>query len=387
MNLCSHFSVCGGCTTQNQSYAQQLIDKEALIQKCFQGIEACFLPIIPSPLLLEYRNKMEFSFSQNKKGEHFLGLMMSKGRGRVINLSQCLLTTPWFIQTLHSVREWWKKTGLEAYYPPKDRGILRTLTLREGKRTKEKMVLITIAGREGHAISQPDLDALVDALLKTCPIDSIILRVQWTAKKTPTRFEESILYGKDTIQEILWYPNGSLFFKIRPSSFFQPNPYQAEQIYRRAIEMADLDAHETVYDLYCGSGALGMFAAAHASQVIGVELNSDAVKDARENLEQNGIANMKILEKDVGELSLTGQRSVVFVDPPRMGLSSKAVTVLSKLQPKKIIYISCNPVTQALNVRELLQFGYQVKLVQPIDQFPQTPHVENIVSLSLSKFS
>lgn len=316
---------------------------------------------------------MEFSFSQARSGEKFLGLM--KSRGKVENLYECHLAHPWFSATLSAVREWWKNTSLNAYHPPTNQGVLRTLTLREGVRTGQKMAVLTVSE---EVIEQQHLDDFIDALPQ---IDAVILRKQIIQKKTPTRFEESVLHGTDHIFEHLHDSEGRMYqFRIKAASFFQPNTLQAETIYQQAIAIADLARHEEILDLYCGTGSLGIFAASHVSHVTGIEIVQEAVEDAEINMQINHISNMQVFAGDVAASleKMAGSPSTVIVDPPRVGLGTAAIHHLLKLNPEKIVYVSCNPFSQAADCAEL---GYEVIFLQPVDQFPHTPHVENIALL------
>jgi 23S rRNA (uracil1939-C5)-methyltransferase len=371
---CRHFGLCGGCRLQHIPYDAQLAEKEAYVAACFNLPTK---PILPAKSAWRYRNKMEFSFSQSKKGEKFLGLM--RERGRVENLEECHLTSPWFTETLKKVRTWWQKTDLSAYHPHTNQGLMRTLILREGIRTKEKMAMLTISEAP---FESAHLDSFIDALVD---VDALILRKQIIKKKTPTRFEEHVLRGVNHIHELLYDDAGrALIFRIRGASFFQPNTSQAEKIYQYAVASAHLTHNDHVLDLYCGTGSLGIFASRYSKQVVGIEIIPEAVQDAKENLKLNAISNMEILEGDVGERlsTLSFQPSVVFVDPPRAGLGAKTLAQLQALGPRKIIYVSCNPSTQAADCQALQ--NYEIHSLQPIDQFPHTPHVENI-ALLLSK--
>lgn len=369
MSVCQHFGTCGGCRLQNLDYDEQLEGKQQLVESLFPDHSS--LPILPCASPWAYRNKMEFSFSQSLKGERFLGLMMRGKRGRVVNLEECLLVSPWFIETLSTVRNWWEGSGLDAYHPPSDRGHLRTLTLREGIRTGEKMAMLTVSGN-------PDFAADVDDFAEGVEADSVLVRKQIIQKKVPTRFEERLIRGKDHITEILYGDEAKEFrFKIRPSSFFQPNSAQAELLYLRALELAQVEG--SLLDLYCGTGTIGMFASTRASSVVGIELSPQAVADARENLTQNQIKNMEVREGDVGALLADLSAETVIVDPPRAGLSKEAIAHLLTLRPKKLCYISCHPASQARDIQKLE--GYRITAIQPVDQFPHTPHIENIVAL------
>lgn len=369
---CQHFKKCGGCKYQHIPYDEQLEQKRAFVRSLFdQEVD----PIVACDHPWHYRNKMEFSFSQDKKGNKFLGLFAK--RGRVENLEQCELTSSWFIEVLENVRSWWEDTEVTAYHPPKDMGSLRTLTLREGIYTGEKMVVLTVSGHPDFALSEEDLTEFTDAVGEA---DSILLRTQYIAKKTPTRFEERVLKGKATITEKMHDAEGQPYtFRIRAASFFQPNTKQAETLYQLALECADLHPDEIVYDLYCGTGTLGIFASKHVKKVVGIELVSDAVEDAQVNLACNDVTNMDVLCGDVGKMTLQEKPTTIIVDPPRAGLSAEAIKHLLDLAPEKIVYVSCNPVSQATNCEQLE--GYVVERLIPVDQFPHTPHVENIALL------
>ena len=354
---CRHFGSCGGCTSQMIPYDLQLERKEELIRHLFpdQPIQR----IIGCEEEWHWRNKMEFSFSQTKAGERFLGLMMRGQRGRVVLLEECHITNPWFIEILKRVYAWWEKSGLEAYFPPADRGLLRTLTLREGVNTGQKMAILTIAG--DHEV--PGFGEIV------ADLDSVILRRQITKKGVPTSFEEEVLSGNPYIEEEL----GSYRFRIRSSTFFQPNSIQAERLYNKIAELVE---GETLLDLYCGTGSIGIFCSKLVKKVIGVEI----VPGAQENIELNRIENMEVRIGDV-EKEPFPEADCVIVDPPRAGLGPKAIQKLLQGKFKKIIYVSCNPKSQAKDIAQLE--GYRLSLLQPVDQFPQTPHIENIALLEL----
>ncbi len=384
---CSHCQICGGCRWQEMDYASQLKFKEKIILKEFGS--AKILPIIPCNDPFFYRNKMEFSFSENKAGTKFLGLMIAGASRYVFNVEKCYLSSLWFSDVLNAVREWWEKSNLSAYNPSVNEGSLRFLTIREGKNTGEKMVVLTVSGRSEFALSKSDIASFAEAVKSALPHDnpSIFLRIWQIAKGSPTQFYDMHLSGRDYIQERLNVQNKELFFKISPSSFFQPNTHQAEKLYAKALELSLVTKDFTVFDLYCGTGTLGMVFAPFVKKVIGVELNKDAIIDAEENLKLNNIQNFKLYEGDVGKVLTSMEKitpDLVILDPPRAGLDHLALSNLKVLRPKKILYISCNPKTQSENVKELLNEGYILKVVQPLDQFPHTIHIENIALLELN---
>ncbi|MBS0623732.1 MAG: 23S rRNA (uracil(1939)-C(5))-methyltransferase RlmD [Verrucomicrobia bacterium] len=369
---CRHFGRCGGCTYQHLSYQEQLENKQIAIQQLFGQAE----PIIGCDHPWQWRNKMEFSFSQNRAGDRFLGLMIKNSRGKVETLSECWIAQPWMVEVLQRVLTWWEQQSLQAYHPPTDRGALRTLTLREGIHTGEKMIVLTVCGHPEFALTEAQKSAFLEAV---GPHTSVILRAQITARKTPTRFEQTLLYGTEFIQERLQNAKGeSYLFKIRAASFFQPNTLQAQKLYQKALE--PLHQEKVVLDLYCGTGTLGIFAAQFAEQVVSVELVPEAVEDAKSNMVTNCVQNMTVYQGAVEHyLDKLPAASTIILDPPRCGLSDQGVQELCSLKPKKIIYISCNPQTQKKNIDAME--GYRIVGVQPVDQFPHTPHMENIVFL------
>lgn len=394
---CVHFGSCGGCRWQHVPYEQQLAQKESWIRHEFSSLlthKVIFHPIVPCDPPWHYRNKMEFTFSSNAAGTKFIGLILDSSRGRVLNLTECHLTNPWFIEGLTTVRKWWSESGLTAYHPPRDTGSLRTLILREGMRTGDRLAMVTVSGNPDYALKQHHLESLVAFLRETIEPDdpekrlSIFLRIQQTAKGMATNFYEMHLYGPDHLREQLNISNAKLQFKVSPSAFFQPNSYQAEKLYSLALQHAAISKGNCVYDLYCGTGTLGICASQVASQVVGVELSPESSLDARENAKANGCENVSILTGDVAKVleEIRTKNSyplpdVVMVDPPRAGLEPSAIRHLLDLKAPKIVYVSCNPATQAANIGVLVQEGYQLQQVQPVDQFPQTAHVENIALL------
>lgn len=380
---CKHAYLCGGCSWQQMSYEAQLRFKENIVKDAFQT--ASVRPIIPAVDTWNYRNKMEFTFSENAAKTKFLGLMIAHA-AYVFNLEECHLAKPWVANVVNQVRAWWEKSGLLAYRLQTNSGSLRHLTIKEGFRTSEKMVILTIAGPLPEEFQKSFVKCIHETLDESV---TIVLRVQRIQKGTPTEIEDITLHGKGYILEKL-FPEDPLYFRIGPSSFFQPNPLQAEIIYREGINMLELNENSLVYDLYSGTGTLGMCASRKAGKVLGIELCPKAVKDAEENIALNSISNFTMHQGDAGKVltRLLGMSNIfspdcVIVDPPRAGLDPLAISHLQRIRAKKILYISCNPRTQAVNVQELERSGYELKIIQPIDQFPHTAHVENLTLLVL----
>ena len=385
---CKHAQICGGCCWQQMAYGAQLKEKEARIKKIF-GSMAPIEPILGAEKIFGYRNKMEFSFSENRAGMRYLGLMIAQAEPYVFNVEECHLASPWFAEILQAVRAWWEKTGVKAYHPHRDEGALRYLTLREAVRTGQKMAILNVSGNAEFALTRFQLDLFVQTVQEALFGDeiSLFLRIHQTKKGKPTQFFEMHLAGPDHIVEELRLARGALSFKISPISFFQPNTLQAEKLYDTALAMIEALQPTTVFDLYCGTGTLAMAASRFAQRVIGIELSAEAVLDAEENLERNAIQNCRFIQGDVGKVLTrlidegVPKPNVVIVDPPRAGLDALALSHLKKLMPQAILYISCNPLTQADNIQELIRCGYRLERLQPIDQFPHTYHIENIALL------
>lgn len=402
--LCKHFGMCGGCRWQHISYQEQLKFKEDSIHRSFTPFiheQTVIYPIIPCDPPWRYRNKMELSFSSDKNGKRYLGLILYGTRGHVFQMDECHLAGTWMVDAVHAVSKWWEGSGLEAYYGGGDRGSLRTLTLREGVRSGDRMAVVTVSGNPDYALNRKHIQGVVEALCTAIEPEeggkrlSIFLRIQQICKGKPTVFYEMLLHGPDHIRETLHVETEpgeehTLHFRISPTAFFQPNTRQAERLYSRVIQLTKPPVGGVVYDLYCGTGTLGICMAKKARRVVGIELSPESALDARENVKLNGLSNVSIETGDVGEvLSALAQSSgekpdAVVVDPPRVGLDAKAIQHLLALKAPTITYVSCHPVTQAANLAIFIQEGYQLAALQPVDQFPQTVHIENIAVLKRS---
>jgi 23S rRNA (uracil1939-C5)-methyltransferase len=403
MPRCQHFGHCGGCRWQHIAYEEQLRQKEAWIHRYFQTFiqsDTAWHPIIPCQPPWQYRNKMELTFSSDKAGNRYLGLILYGTRGHVFQMQECHLIHDWVVKAVKAVSKWWAESGLDAYHMGGDRGSLRTLTLREGQRTGDRMVMLTVSGNPAYALQQRHIQSFVETLRQAIEPSSpdqklsIFLRIQQIAKGQPTQFYEMLLHGPDHIREILQIETAqneshTLHFRISPTAFFQPNTRQAEKLYSRAIQLTQAPVGGVVYDLYCGTGTLGICMAKQAKKVIGIELSPESALDARENVKHNQLSHVSIHTGDVGQVLPTLldkqdlQPDIVMVDPPRAGLDSRALQHLLAIKAPLITYISCNPATQAANLEVLVKGGYRLRAVQPVDQFPQTVHVENIAVLTL----
>lgn len=329
-----------------------------------------------------------------------MGLFSKKYGRRVVNINECHIAAAWVSSTLIAVKAWWDASTLTAYHCGKNQGSLRHITFRQGSNTGDRMVILTVSGHPEYALQQTEITAFqiaVEHALAILPTpsghDTIILRTQYIAKKVPTYFHERILSGKGYILETLHEKKSGkqLYFKISASSFFQPNSLQAERLYNKALELGNFNPSATVLDLYCGTGTLAIFASFSVKAVLGIELSPESAYNAQENCVLNGITNVDILCEDVGRALASlkkddGLKELegVIIDPPRSGLVPNALEHLIQLQPRKIVYISCNPTTQRSNIEQLLAAGYSIHAIQPVDQFPHTPHIENIILLQFA---
>ncbi|MCH9811215.1 23S rRNA (uracil(1939)-C(5))-methyltransferase RlmD [bacterium] len=372
---CAHFTKCGGCSLQHVSYDRQLKEKEGKVKKLFP--ENVVLPIIPMEDPWEYRGKMEYTFSQNKEGEKFVGLIKPKSRGFVENLTECHLVDSWFVECLARVRAFWENSSLEAYNLHKNTGALQTLTLRKGIFTSSKMVILTVSGNSDFALSKEEIQAFVKAVDDDeC---AIFLQIKCISKGSPTRFYEMHLSGPAFFEEKLLGKT----FMLSPKAFFQPNPRMAEKFFTKIQEGLKLSGKEKLLDLFSGIGTISIILSGYVEHIVAVEIGKEAVCDARENIEALGIENIEIYADDVANfIKERGEHfvpDVVTIDPPRCGMGKVAIDFLEKMLPSKIAYLSCNPVTQKEDIEKLV--SYKVVSIQPFDQFPHTPHLENLVIL------
>lgn len=394
---CRHFGLCGGCVWQHLSSADQLHLKERRIHNLLSPLATAqthWHPILPSPALWHYRNKMELSFSTDRYGNRYLGLIAYGTRGHVFQMEECLLASSWMATAQQVISAWWHSSGIESYHPMRNRGALRTITLRTGEHTGDRLIMLTVSSHPDDALTRSQLNQFTEQIvahLTPHPPSqlSVFVRIQQVIKGSPTHYYEMLLHGPDHIREQLYLTGQStpLTLHISPSAFFQPNTRQAERLYSRVVEMAQLSPSSLIYDLYCGAGTLGMCFAPHVEEVVGIELSPESSLDGRENIRLNGMTNVSIRTGDVAQLlpllyeEKRRRPDVVVVDPPRAGLTPKALTHILALQAPQVLYVSCNPTTQAANLEHFVQAGYRLHAVQPIDQFPQTFHVENIVHL------
>jgi 23S rRNA (uracil1939-C5)-methyltransferase len=332
---------------------------------------------VPAEEVFHYRNKLEYSFTQTPAGPT-LGFHKAGRWDEVLDIERCWLTTDLGNAVRHAVRDWARAERLEAYDQAEHTGYLRHLVLREARNTGQMLVqLVTAAGERF------DRDELIEVLRRFPEVRSIHWAVNESQAEV-TNLPTTLLWGEDAIEEEL----SGLRFRVRPNAFLQTNTRMAERLYELARDYAALTGSETVYDLYCGIGTIGLTLASQALTVWGVDVSEESIACALENADLNGIANAGFFAGEVGasleELAdRAGRPDVAVVDPPRAGLSGKALRRLARLEAQRIVYVSCNPTTLASNVKELeREWAYKLERVRPVDMFPHTPHVEAVSLLT-----
>ena len=378
---CRHFGTCGGCRFQDLDYAAQLAQKERQVLDALVRIgrfqEPPLEPILPAASQYGYRNKLEYSFTTGVDGVE-LGFHRAGRWDDVVGIDECLLTTDVGNAIRLAVREWAREEQLEPYDQATGSGYLRHLVVREGRNTDQALVVLVTAPGERF-----EAGYLVDVLRRFPEVRSI----HWAINDTPaeqTNLPTRLLWGVDAIEEEIL----GLRFRIRPSAFLQTNTEMAARLYELAREYAALDGSENVFDLYCGTGTIGLALARDASSVWGLEISEEAVACAIENAELNGIENARFFAGNVGQTieelrEEAGSPDVVVVDPPRAGLAGKALRRTGALGAARIVYVSCNPTTLASDLQVLRdEFGYVLERCRSVDMFPHTPHVESVSLLT-----
>lgn len=374
--VCKVAKKCGGCQYQGVPYKEQLKKKQkavnALLSK-FGKVE----PIIGMENPYYYRNKVHAVFDRDRRGNIISGTYEAKTH-RVVPVENCLIEDKKSQEIIRTIRGLLKSFKIKTYDEDTGYGLFRHVLIRRGFKSGEIMVVLVL----GSPIL-PSSNNFVKALRKEHPeITTVVLNINDRKTSMILGEREKVLYGKGFIRDELC----GCTFRISPKSFYQVNPVQTEILYQKAIEFAHLTGKESVIDAYCGIGTIGLIASGHAKEVVGVELNKDAVKDAKLNARENQIRNVKFFQGDAGEfmeaMAEAGEKAdVVFMDPPRSGSSEKFLNSVIKLSPKKIVYISCNPETLARDLNFLTRKNYIVKEIQPVEMFCFTDHTEVVTWL------
>ncbi len=393
---CGHFTVCGGCRWQHLPYGFQLSCKQRQVEDAIQRIAKVeapeISPIIGSESIWEYRNKMEYTFSnkmwltfeQLESGEEFpdrnaAGFHIPGAFDKVLDIDKCHLQDDLGNRIRTFIKEFGKANGYSFYDLREQHGLLRTLMIRIAS-TGEVMAVMSFGEDNSDAIN-----ALLTAVANEFPEITSLMYVVNTKVNDTIGDQEIITFaGRGYIEEEM----EGLRFRIGPKSFYQTNSRQAYRLYCVARDFAELTGDELVYDLYTGTGTIANFVARKARKVIGIEYVPEAIEDAKVNSKVNGIDNTLFYAGDMKDvltdsfIEIHGRPDVMIVDPPRAGMHEDVVNVILNASPRRIVYVSCNPATQARDLA-LLDQKYKIDAIQPVDMFPHTAHVENVVSLTL----
>ena len=384
---------CGGCQIQHCSYEKQLAWKEKKVRDCLQRIggfeEIPMEPIMGMDEPYHYRNKAQYPVGYDKEGNPVAGFYAGRTHSIIPN-TDCAIQHPCNHMILETILAFMKQYDIPAYEEKKHTGLVRHILTRVGKYTGEVMVCLIINGNK-----LPHQDKLVEMLKKatdeetTYKIKSICLNIN--KDKTNRILGEKVvpIYGQTYIEDRI----GDITYRISPLSFYQVNPEQTQKLYGTALEYADLKGNEVVWDLYCGIGTISLFLAQKAAKVCGVEIVPQAIEDARENADRNGFTNTEFFvgaaedvvpeqyEQSGGSL----RADVVTLDPPRKGCDEKLLRTVVRMEPKRIVYVSCDPATLARDLKYLCGEGYELKRVRACDMFGHSSHVETVVLLSQLK--
>lgn len=374
---CKAAKKCGGCQYQGIPYEKQLQDKQKAVRQLMQPFcKTAGITGMKDPY--HYRNKVHAVFARKKDGTIISGVY-EEGTHRVVPVETCQIEDEKADAIINDIRGLLKSFKIKIYNEDTGYGLLRHVLIRRGFSTGEIMVVLVL----GSPV-MPSKNNFVKALRKLHPeITTVVLNVNDKRTSMVLGDRETTIYGKGYIEDVLC----GLRFRISSKSFYQINPVQTEKLYGKAMELAGLSGTERVIDAYCGIGTIGMVAAKSAKEVIGVELNPDAVRDAVKNAKHNQMKNIRFYQEDAGrfmeKMAALGEKAdVVFMDPPRSGSTEQFMKSVVTLAPKKIVYISCDPQTQARDLKYLTRYGYKAMGAYPYDMFPFTKHAENIVLLT-----
>ncbi|OLR59582.1 23S rRNA (uracil-5-)-methyltransferase RumA [Anaerostipes sp. 494a] len=377
---------CGGCTLQHLSYDKQLEYKFNKVKNCLErigglnGIEEKMEPIYGMEEPFYYRNKAQFPVGTDKEGNLVTGFYAGRTHS-IIDCTHCAIQHPVNEEILLKVLDYMKANGITAYDEKIHKGLVRHIVTRVGFVTGEIMVCFVINGQKKDL---RNLDRLVDSLKEIKGMTSICINVnkEKTNRILGNKIQE--VYGPAYIHDYI----GNVKYQIGPLSFFQVNPKQTKVLYEKALEYAQLNGEETVWDLYCGIGTISLFLAQKAKQVYGVEIVKEAIDDARLNARMNGFDNAQFFVGKAEEVLPREYEKngvyadVIVVDPPRKGCDGKLLDTMVKMAPKRIVYVSCDPATLARDVKVLGENGYQVEKVSVVDQFSHSSHVETVCLMS-----
>lgn len=395
--VCQHFGICGGCKWQNLPYQDQLKAKQKQVHDQLTRIGKVelpdFRPILGSEKIYEYRNKLEFSCSNKRwltkeevnsgvqlDHKNAIGFHITGAFDKIYPIEKCWLMDDLCNQIRNEIRDYALNNGISFFDVREQTGLLRDIMIRNSS-TGEWMVLVQFKFQE-QGDEQRAHDLLQHIGDRFPQITSLLYVNNQKCNDTFSDQTVEVFKGKDHITEMM----DKLLFKVAAKSFYQTNTQQALHLYEVARQLAQLTGKELVYDLYTGTGTIANFVARHAQQVIGIEYVEDAITDAKANSKCNGIENTLFYAGDMKDILTDefveqhGKPDVIITDPPRAGMHPDVIQTILRAAPKRIVYVSCNPATQARDL-EVLNEQYRVEAVQPVDMFPHTPHVENVVLL------
>lgn len=374
---CPYAKKCGGCDYQGVPYEEQLKQKQKTVQSLL-GKFAKVAPILGAECPEHYRNKVHGIFGRDKKGNVYTGIYEEKSH-RIVPVEDCGIEDEKATAILKTLCVMAKEFKLQVYDEDRETGLLRHALIRVGRSTGEIMVVLVLSSP-----ILPSKNNFTKELCRRHPeITTVVLNVNPKHTSMVLGERNITLYGKGYIEDLLC----GLRFRISPSSFYQINSEQTQLLYQKAMEYAELAGKERVIDAYCGIGTIGMSVSSKAGEVLGVELNKDAVRDAISNARLNQLKNIRFYNEDAGKFMVRMAQNhekadVVIMDPPRSGSTPEFIESVNVLKPKRLVYVSCDPTTLKRDLELFLKKGWKVQKIQPVDMFPYTRHVETVVKLT-----
>ena len=390
---CAFARRCGGCQIQEMSYDRQLVFKDQKIRGNLERIggftkeqiEAVMQPVVGMEHPFSYRNKAQFPFGTDKEGNPITGFYAGRTHDIIAN-TDCALGVEQNREILEIILQYMRENKIKSYDEKTGKGLIRHALIRYGFKTKEIMVCLVVNGKK-----LPKAERLIEKLIQIEGMTSITISPNTRRDNVIMGDSYEILWGQGYITDYI----GNVKYQISPLSFYQVNPVQTEKLYGLALEYADLKGDETVWDLYCGIGTISLFLAQKAKQVYGVEIVPQAIDDAKENAKINAIDNAEFFVGKAEEVlpeyyaeyerehnGETAHADVIVVDPPRKGCEETLLETIVKMQPEKVVYVSCDSATLARDLKYLCANGYEITVCRGVDQFPQSVHVETVVLLS-----
>lgn len=393
---CAFARRCGGCQIQEMSYDRQLVFKDQKIRGNLERIggftkdqiDTVMQPVVGMEHPFGYRNKAQFPFGADKEGNPITGFYAGRTHDIIAN-TDCALGVEQNREILEIILQYMRENKIKSYDEKTGKGLIRHVLIRYGFKTKEIMVCLVVNGKR-----LPKAERLIEKLIQIEGMTSITISPNTRRDNVIMGDSYEILWGQGYITDYI----GNVKYQISPLSFYQVNPVQTEKLYRLALEYADLKGDETVWDLYCGIGTISLFLAQKAKQVYGVEIVPQAIDDAKENAKINAIDNAEFFVGKAEEVlpeyyaeyerehnGKTAHADVIVVDPPRKGCDETLLETIVKMQPEKVVYVSCDSATLARDLKYLCANGYEIRMCRGVDQFPQSVHVETVVLLSQQK--